>query len=56
MEAVSDGDGKTYSPIVVGYKHGYHCSHCGKVIKISIFKGTDFCSDNCRKLAGKDVK
>ena len=40
--------------IVVGFKRGYHCSNCGKVIRIAIFKGGLWCSENCRKvLAGE---
>lgn len=25
------------------------CTCCGKPIKVAIFRGTKYCSDNCRK-------
>lgn len=32
------------------------CSNCGNKIAIQIFKGGRWCSDNCRKALGEDVK
>ena len=26
-----------------------HCKHCGKEVQIAIFRGTGWCSDDCRK-------
>lgn len=35
---------------------GIHCRYCGSEIKVAIFKGGDYCSDNCRKALGKFTK
>jgi hypothetical protein len=32
------------------------CQNCGKRVRVQIFKGEPFCSDNCRKALGKDIK
>jgi predicted nucleic acid-binding Zn ribbon protein len=32
-----------------GVKAGTHCKYDGKVIEVMAFKGTGFCSENCRK-------
>lgn len=32
-----------------------NCQFCGKPIKVAIFRGTNYCSDNCRKDL-KDIK
>lgn len=32
------------------------CKNCGKKILVSIFRGSGWCSDDCRKALGKDIK
>lgn len=39
-----------------GLTPGKHCQNCGCVILVTIFMGGDYCSDNCRKELGKDIK
>lgn len=33
-----------------------HCHHCGNKIEVQIFKDENYCSDNCRKALGEDIK
>lgn len=32
------------------------CHNCLQPIKVAIFRGGDYCSDQCRKALGKDIK
>lgn len=32
------------------------CIVCHKPIKVMAFRGSDFCSDDCRKKSGADIK
>ena len=33
-----------------------YCKNCHNEIKVMAFVGTDFCSDDCKKKSGKDIK
>lgn len=32
------------------------CKNCGQEIKVTIFRDLGWCSDDCRKALGKDIK
>lgn len=32
------------------------CQNCGRDIKVAIYKGTEWCSNNCRKTIEKNRK
>lgn len=33
-----------------------NCQNCGRPIEVAIFRGEDWCSDDCRKALGADIK